>query len=154
MSSQSPADAELQRRLVGTYRLASVESIDEDGDVQHPFGESPDGLMTYSAEGYIVTILARSDRTDFPDGDIMGGTDAERVTAFLTASAFAGHFEVLDGKVVYNLEAATFQNWKGTTQVRDFELTEDGLVLKTPFIMMSGKLRRSVVRLTRLPLGG
>lgn len=150
MSPPSEADRELQQRLVGTYRLVEVESVDEDGAVDRPFGTHPDGLMAYTAEGFMVTVLARSDRPNFPDGDIMGGTEAQRADAFLTASAFAGSFEVRDGTLVFALQSATFQNWKGTVQVRDVTLADGILTLTTPFLMMGGKRRSSTVRLQRI----
>ena len=147
------SDEELRARLVGTYRLVSVESASDDGEVQHPFGENPDGFITYTPEGCMLAVLARSDRPTFADGDIMGGSEQERAAAFLTASAFAGGFEVNDGKLVHTLGAATFQNWKDTVQVREFDVTEDGLTLVTPALMMGGKLRSSTVRLDRIAPG-
>ena len=71
----SRADEELPARLVGTYRLVSVESTSADGEVQRPFGDHPDGFMTFTPEGYMLAVLARHDRPTFADGDIMGGTD-------------------------------------------------------------------------------
>ena len=144
------SDEELAARLVGTYRLVSVESTSEGGDVQHPFGEEPDGFMTFTPEGYMLAVLARHDRPTFADGDIMGGTDQERAAAFLSASAFAGRFEVREGKLVNTLGAATFQKWTDTVQVRDFELSGDGLTLITPALLMGGALRSSRVTLERI----
>lgn len=146
----SRSDEELAARLVGTYRLVSVESTSEDGEVQRPFGEVPDGFMTFTPEGYMLAVLARHDRPTFADGDIMGGTDQERAAAFLSASAFAGRYEVREGRLVNTLAAATFQNWKDTVQVRDFEVTGGGLTLVTPALLMGGALRRSTVRLERV----
>jgi len=146
----SRPDEELAARLVGTYRLVSVESTSQDGDVQRPFGDDPDGFMSFTPEGYMLAVLARHDRPTFADGDIMGGTDEERAAAFLSASAFAGRYEVREGRLVNTLGAATFQNWTGTVQVRDFELTARGLTLITPALLMGGALRSSTVRLERV----
>ena len=146
----SRTDQELSARLVGTYRLVSVESTSADGEVQRPFGDDPDGFMTFTPEGYMLAVLARHDRPTFADGDIMGGTDQERAAAFLSASAFAGRYEVREGRLVNTLGAATFQNWTDTVQVRDFEVTEAGLTLVTPALLMGGALRSSTVRLARV----
>ncbi len=148
-SGVRPTDAELRDQLVGTYRVVAVESVDEDGDVRQPFGEDPAGYIAYTPEGYMMAILSRRDRPRFADGDIMGGSEPERAQAFLEASAFVGRFEVRDGRVAHYLDVATFQNWVGTAQVRDFEVTDGGLVLRTPFLLMDGKPRSSVVRLVR-----
>ena len=144
------SDEELRDQLVGTYRLVSVESTSEDGEVQRPFGEHPDGFMAFTSEGYMLALLARHDRPTFADGDIMGGTDQERAAAFLSASAFAGRYEVREGRLVNTLGAATFQNWTDTVQVRDFEVTEAGLTLVTPALLMGGALRSSRITLERI----
>ncbi|HVX21220.1 MAG TPA: lipocalin-like domain-containing protein [Acidimicrobiales bacterium] len=144
------ADADQQRRLVGTYRVLSVESTAEDGEVDRPFGDRPDGYIAYTPEGRFLVVLARRDRPLFADGDILGGTDQDRAAAFLSASAFCGRAEVRDGKLLHMLEASTFQNWKGTVQVREFEVAGDHLTLRTPAIKMNGKLRTNVLRLVRV----
>ena len=63
----SRSDEELSGLLVGTYRLVSVESTSAHGEVQRPFGEDPDGFMTFTPEGYMLAVLARHDRPPFAD---------------------------------------------------------------------------------------
>ena len=43
--------------------------------------------------------------------------------------AFAGRYELRDGRIWHHLEAATFPTWAGTVQVREFELTDMSLTL-------------------------
>lgn len=136
--------------LIGTYRLVSMEHYTEDGTVGRPFGEAPSGFITYTAEGYMMALLSRSDRQPFADGDIMGGSPQEQIAAFLTASAFAGRYELRDGQIWHHLEAATFPNWAGTVQVRDYELTATALTLFPPPLLMEGELRTSRVAFSRL----
>jgi hypothetical protein len=136
--------------LVGTYRLVSMEHYTEDGTVGRPFGDAPSGFITYTAEGYMMALLSRSDRQPFADGDIMGGSPQEQIAAFLTASAFAGRYEIREQKIWHHLEAATFPNWAGTVQVRDYELTETSLALFPPPLLMDGQMRTSRVAFTRL----
>jgi hypothetical protein len=137
-------------QLVGTYRLLSMEHYADDGEVGRPFGDSPEGFITYTPEGYMLAIISRPDRAPFREGDILGGSEAEQAAAFLSASSFAGRYEVRDNQVVHYLEAATFPNWKGTTQARDFELTGTHLTLYPPKLLMEGKLRSSRVHFERL----
>jgi hypothetical protein len=136
--------------LVGTYRFLSMEHYSEDGSVGRPFGDEPEGFMTYTPEGYMMALLSRSDRVPFAGGDILGGTQTEQVSAFMTASSFAGRYEVRDGQIHHHLEAASFPNWKGTTQPRDFELTTTQLKLYPPALLMDAQLRTSRVVLARL----
>jgi Lipocalin-like domain len=137
--------------LVGTWRVLTMEYYDADGTVGRPFGDHPEGFITYTPEGYMMALLSRSDREPFVDGDIMGGTPDEQVSAFLTASSFAGRYEVIDNQIHHHLEAASFPNWKGTTQPRDFDLTATHLSLYPPPLLMAGQLRSSRVQLIRLP---
>jgi hypothetical protein len=139
-----------KHRLVGTYRLLSMESFGSDGTVEHNFGAHPEGFITYTPEGYMLAILSRSDRPPFADGDILGGSKDEQAQAFLSASSFSGRYEIREGKVFHYLEAATFPNWKGTTQARDFELTDTHLTLYPPALLMDGQLRTSRVHFERL----
>jgi hypothetical protein len=136
--------------LVGTYRLLSMESTAEDGTVERNFGENPDGFITYTPEGYMLAILSRSDRKAFAAGDILRGTTEEQSAAFNEASAFSGRYEIKAGKVFHYLEAATFPNWKGTTQARDYEVTDTHLTLYPPKLLMNGRLRSSRVHFERL----
>ena len=143
-------DPQAARALVGTYRVLSMDSTADDGEVQRQFGDRPEGFITYTAEGYMMALLSRPGRAPFVDGDIMGGRPEEQVAAFLSASAFAGRYEVVGGKIAHHLEAASFPNWKGTTQVRDYELTPTHLTLRPPRLLMNGKWRTSRVHLERL----
>jgi hypothetical protein len=144
-----PGDA--NRDLVGTYRLLSMEAYSDDGTVERSFGEHPEGFITYTPEGYMMALLSRADRAPFVDGDILAGRPEEQISAFVSASAFAGRYEVREGKVFHYLEAASFPNWKGTTQARDYELTPTHLTLFPPKLLMQGKLRTSRVHFERLP---
>ena len=146
----SPEPGSEAARLVGTYRLLAMESFGEDGSVERNFGDHPEGFITYTPEGYMLALLSRADRPLFRDGDIMGGSPEEQSAAFLSASSFAGRYEIRDGKVHHYLEAATFPNWKGTTQIRDYELTDTHLTLFPPKLLMNGQLRSSRVHFERL----
>jgi hypothetical protein len=136
--------------IVGTYRVALMEYYAEDGEVGRPYGDAPLGFAFYSAEGYTSTILSRADRPDFVGGDIMSGTDAEKLAAFATAGAFSGRWELVDDTILHHLECTTFPNWVGTTQVRPFEVDERSLTLYPPKMLMNGKIRSAKVRLDRI----
>ncbi|HEX7096438.1 MAG TPA: lipocalin-like domain-containing protein [Acidimicrobiales bacterium] len=156
MSSAQSTSGEPERgeseeeRLVGAYRLIEFRDIADDGEVRHPLGKDPIGFITYTPERYMLAVLTAAGREPFADGDILRGTDAERVRAFATSSAYAGRWHIEDGMVVHHLEAATFPNWVGTIQRRPYELGADELVLFPPRLLMDGKMRRSELRWQRL----
>jgi hypothetical protein len=143
MTSDDPA-------LVGTFRLLSAEHVDEQGAVGEPFGPAPVGYMTYTADGYMFVLMSRADRVLFAAGDILGGSIEERAAAFGEASAFVGRYRTEGDVVTYDLVAATYPNWVGTTQVRTFEFDGSRLVLTTPMLLMDGVQRRAIVTLERL----
>jgi hypothetical protein len=139
-----------ERALIGTYRLQEFRDIADDGEIRHPLGVDPVGFITYTAERYMLAILTAANRTPFAGGDIMSGTDEERVQAFASASAYAGSWYIDDGEVVHHLDTGTFPNWAGTVQRRPFELRGDELMLYPPRLLMAGKMRRSELRWQRL----
>jgi hypothetical protein len=139
-----------EQLLVGTYRLLAVEHFTDDGEVGKPYGENPKGYLIYTAEGGMSAALMRSDRPNSVDGDILAATDAERLSAFATASAFAGRWELVGDEIIHHLEVTTYPNWSGTDQVRKFDLTETHLTLYPPPMLMEGKIRRGRVHSERL----
>ncbi|HEU5308172.1 MAG TPA: lipocalin-like domain-containing protein [Acidimicrobiia bacterium] len=136
--------------VVGAYRVAAMEHYTDSGEVGRPYGNPPLGFAFYSTEGYTSTILMRPDRVNFAGGDVLGGETSEKVAAFETAAAFAGRWELVDDTIVHRLEAATYPNWVGTTQVRPFEVDEDGLTLYPPDMLMGGEIRHAMVRFARI----
>jgi hypothetical protein len=137
-------------RLVGSYRLVTFRDIADDGEVREPLGADPVGFILYSAERYMTAVLMAAHRPNFAAGDILSGSDEERVRAFATASGYAGRWSITDGEVVHQLEAATFPNWTGTVQRRRYEMEGDELRLYPPRLLMDGKMRRSEVFWRRL----
>ena len=141
---------EIRHRLIGSWRLLDVEHIDDDGEVGRPFGESPQGLLIYTPEGTMSATLMHSGRPNFAAADILAASDAERIAAFASASAFAGRYEIVGEEICHHLEIATYPNWTGTDQLRRFELTDTHLTLYPPRMRMEGKTRRAEVRWERL----
>ena len=138
------------QQLVGTYRLISFENFADDGEVQRPFGDHPRGFAMYTAEGYMSAILMVRDRPNFPEGDILAASDADRVAAFATSSAYAGRWEIVGDQIIHHLEATTYPNWTDTDQPRNFDLSETHFTLYPPRMLMQGKIRRGRVHFERI----
>jgi len=68
--------------LIGTWSLESFTAKGSDGVEGLPFGESPQGLLTYTASGHMAAVLMRSGRPKFSSGDLRGGTPEEIKQAF------------------------------------------------------------------------
>lgn len=136
--------------LAGTFRLLSFKNFADDGEVREPFGPAPIGQAIYTAGGAMSALMMVADRPGFADGDILAATDAERLEAFATASAYAGRYRIENGQIVHSLEVTSYPNWTGTEQYRDFELTATHFTLFPPRMLMDGKIRRGEVRFERV----
>ncbi len=136
--------------LVGTYRLLSATHVTSTGQTGDLFGPDPVGYMTYTADGYMFVLMMRAGRPDLAAGDILGGSVEERADAFSTANSFVGRYRTDGDQVTYDLVAATYPNWVGTTQVRRFAIDGDRLVLTTPMLLMDGVERSATVTLERV----
>ena len=140
----------VEDELVGTYRLLSFENFAEDGEVGRPFGEHPTGMIIYTPERYMSAIMMRTDRPAFSAGDILGGTDAEKLEAFATSSAYSGQWEIVGDQIIHHLLCTTYPNWTGTDQPRNFDLTATTFTLYPPPMLMQGRIRHGKVHFERI----
>ena len=63
--------------LIGTWSLESFTAKGSNGVEGFPLGESPQGLLTYTASGHMAAVLMSSGRPKFASGDLRGGTPEE-----------------------------------------------------------------------------
>ena len=147
LSQQAQRDvASFKQRepFLGAWQLVSFEAAAA-GQTIYPFGADATGLLIYTVAGRMSVILSRSNRPGFRVADARGGTAEEKAAAFESCFAYAGTFEVADGRVIHRLEQCTLPNWIGTEQVRFCRFEEDRLTLETPPLPMDG--RETVSRL-------
>ena len=124
------------RGFVGAWRLVSVETRREDGEV-HRRGRRT-GYLLYSGDGYMSVAFMREDRPRFTSGDIRGGTVEEKVAAVDGYTSYCGRYEAEGGSVVHHIEVSLFPNWIGESQERAYELEGDRLTLSTPLMLVGG----------------
>lgn len=129
--------------LVGSWRLREWAAFAEDGAESRPMGEDVVGLVVYSADGTMVTVLGPRGRSRFVSDDVTGGTDDERIRAFTTFVAYGGPFKIHGDTVQHHVETSLFPNWVGTVQQRRWEVDETGqrLTLSSPPVMLGGVAR-------------
>jgi hypothetical protein len=124
------------RDFVGAWRLVSVETRREDGEV-HRRGRRM-GYLLYSGDGYMSVAFMREGRPRFASGDIRGGTVEEKVAAVDGYTSYCGRYEVDGVRVVHHIEVSLFPNWVGESQERSYELEGDRLTLSTPLMLVGG----------------
>lgn len=132
--------------LIGIWKLISATAIHSDGTVTaEVYGANPTGYITYNAEGHMMVMFSRSDRSPFsqevqsPLSGEMSTVPIEELTrAFTTFNAYAGTYTLNGNTVSHHLEIASIPNRVGTTLVRTFVLSENQLTLKTPPARIDG----------------
>ena len=126
--------------LVGAWRLVTYEAHSGD-ELSYPLGEDASGYIMYTSDGYMSVLIMAAGRTEFASGDILGGTDAEKLAAASTFLAYCGRYEFLGDRVIHRIETAFYPNRVGTEQVRYVQQDGDELILTTPPMELAGKSR-------------
>lgn len=127
--------------LVGTWLLESFTAKSSNGVEVFPFGDSPSGLLIYTASGHMAAVVMSSGRSKFASDDIRGGTPEEIKQAFEGFDAYAGTYQLDEehGTVIHYVEVARFPNWEGTAQARFAKLIGSNLLLDTPPVTAFGQ---------------
>ena len=136
MSGVYTVDNEAQG-LVGAWRLVSVETRDEKGELVRR-GERT-GYLLYSPGGYMSVSFMKEGRPVFKSGDIRGGSVEEKIAAINGYVSYAGRYTVRDDKVVHHIEVSLFPNWVGVSQERMFTLEGSRLTLSTQLMLVGGR---------------
>jgi hypothetical protein len=106
---------DLRSALIGSWRLISLEAITTNGDISHPLGENPLGIVMYTPDGYMSAQVRREDAD---------------MTGYI---AYSGPFFINgDGTIIEHEVAVSFDpSWLGSRQVRRVRIDGDLLYLST-----------------------
>jgi hypothetical protein len=129
--SAQPRRDNVAQKLVGAWRLVSVEGTDPTFQFAY---DHPTGVIIYDRSGWMsVQIDIRGTRKPFVNGPA-GGTSEEKVAAFDNYIAYYGTY-TLDLKaqtVTHHLQDASSPNWRGVNNVRWFEFQGNDRLLLIP----------------------
>ena len=125
-------------RVKGQWRLITWRRIADGDVVTYPFGESPSGLLIYTAEGHMAVQMIEADRPALDTSDPLGGDTEQRAAAYSTQLAYFGRYEVSGDEVTHRIDGSSFPNWSGTDQVRPFLCDGETLILRTPPSLVDG----------------
>jgi hypothetical protein len=130
----SPQQAANKDTIVGTWTLVLVDNVVPDGTRVHLFGDNPQGILTFGAEGRYALQIYRVGRAKFASGDKSKASPEENSAAVLGSNAHFGTYSVnaTDGTIIFRIEHATFPNWDGTEQKRAFTVSDDELTYTVP----------------------
>jgi len=130
MLTTSTGPLAAQEMLDGTWRLvSSTRTNTATGATTDSFGPNPQGYITYSRDGRMMVLIARSDRPK-PES-IAKITDEQRNRLFSSMLAYAGTYS-FDGRTIeHHIDISWNEVWSGTSQVRDVKKDGDRLVYTT-----------------------
>jgi hypothetical protein len=115
--------------LAGTWVMDSAYEVLPDGTRTTNYGEHPQGLLMVDAAGRYTMQIFRIGRPGFASGDKARGTPEEYRQAIIGSSTHFGTVTIDRAKhqLTFNVQAASFPNWEGKRQVRDYTF-KDGLL--------------------------
>ena len=115
--------------ILGTWKLQSLvfEAI-ATGQRSTPFGDHPDGYLSYSPDGRMYAIGVAEDR---PKPRDLVPTDEEKVKLQGSMFAYAGTYTADGEKVVHHVDVSWNQSWTGTDLVRFYKLDGNTLTITT-----------------------
>ena len=112
--------------LLGTWKMRSYVVTTAAGERSTPYGENPQGYISYSADGRMQAIGVASGR-QVPAA--ASAPDDERVALYDTMFAYAGTYSVDGCKIIHHVDISWNELWTGTDQIRFFELNGNFLRL-------------------------
>ena len=131
-----------QNELVGTWRLVSAFAVNTDGRrTEAPYGANPTGLITYTGDGRMSSVISYGGRRPLTGGDRVSAPESERAEAFATSFGYAGRYSVSGSQVTHHVEVSTVQNWVDTDLVRTVALDANRLTLRTTPMSVGGTTR-------------
>lgn len=142
-AAQAPVG--VAKKLVGTWKLVSIEERDGSGKLVVPldFGAEAVGILTYDAAGHMAAQAGRRGRSRLDTEDVHRAAPEQVKAAFTGYAAYFGTYEVNEREsiVIHHVEGSMLPNWEGGDQRRKFILSGDKLVLEPPAFQAKGEKR-------------
>ena len=121
----------LRDQMVGTWNFVVAEVVAPDGKKLFPFGETPKGVLIFTADGHFAQIHVASDVPKIASGNRLTGTPEEYATIMRRSLSVFGDYSINEEKktVTFKIVSATYPNWQGEAQERSIDkLTADEFV--------------------------
>ena len=127
----------LKDRIVGTWNFVVAEVTAPDGKKSFPFGETPKGILIFTADGRFAQIHVASDAPKIASNNRMTGTPEEYAAIMRRSLSVFGTYTIDEASktVTYNIVSSSFPNWEGEKQTRTIDkLTTDEFVNTNPSV--------------------
>jgi hypothetical protein len=125
----------LADQIVGTWNFVVAEITAPDGKKSFPFGETPKGMLIFTADGRFAQIHVAGDVPKIASNNRLTGTPEEYAGIMRRSLSVFGTWTVDEAKktVTYNIVSSSFPNWEGEAQTRTIDtLTDDEFVNTNP----------------------
>ena len=129
-AAAQPAQS-LKDQIVGTWNFVVAEVTAPDGKKAFPFGETPKGILIFTADGRFAQIHVAGEVPKIASNNRLTGTPEEYAAIMRRSLSVFGTYAVDEEKktVTYNVVSASFPNWEGEVQTRTIDkLTADEFV--------------------------
>ena len=121
----------LRDQIVGSWNFVVAEVVAPDGKKSFPFGETPNGVLIFTADGHFAQIHVASDVPMIASNNRLTGTAEEYAAIMRRSLAVFGDYSINEEKktITYKIVSATYPNWQGEAQERTIDkLTADEFV--------------------------
>src|SRR5437870_11525873 len=133
-AAAQPANS-LKDQIVGTWNFVVAEVTAPDGKKSFPFGETPKGILIFTADGRFAQIHVAGDVPKIASNNRMTGTSEEYAAIMRRSLSVFGTWTVDENKktVTYKIVSSSYPNWEGEAQTRTIDrLTADEFVNTNP----------------------
>ena len=145
--------------LIGTWRLVSVETMRQNGEVIYPFyGKHPDGLLIYDRSGWMSVQIVSDPKPTVPSTSsreaFLAAAPAEKVTAIDGYYAYFGTWTV-DPRgltVTHHIQQSLYPGERGEEGIRQLTINGNRLELMAKAHEMGENHERKLVW-ERVPSG-
>ena len=142
-------DGATANALVGTWRLAAC-ALHDGERVDHPYGASPAGFLTYTPDGRMSVMFGDPDRLPLENPDWRQNADGDVAAVARTFIAYCGTYDLRDGEVSHHVAVSLIPNWIGQTLTRRVVLDGNTLTLATPEMRIDGRTQTAVLTWRRV----
>src|ERR1700675_4650055 len=133
-AAAQPANS-LKDQIVRTWHFVVAVVTAPDGKKSFPFGETPKGILIFTADGHFAQIHVAGDVPKIASNNRLTGTPEEYAGIMRRSLSVFGTYAVDEAKktVTYNIVSSSFPNWEGEAQTRTIDkLTADEFVNTNP----------------------
>jgi Lipocalin-like domain len=125
----------LRDQMVGSWNFVVAEVVAPDGKKSFPFGETPKGILIFTAGGQFAQIHVAGDLPKIASNNRLTGTPEEYAEIMRRSISVFGDYTVDEAKktVTFKIVSASYPNWAGEAQERTIDkLTADEFVNTNP----------------------